>query len=262
MKKAYQKNENQKTTSKLDHNQENKVMRLNKYISNSGYSSRREADRLIEQGVVTIDGQVASVGATVSENQEVKVNNELISKKVNHVYIALNKPQGITSTVEKDVEGNIANFMNYEQRIYPIGRLDKDSSGLILLTSDGDIVNKILRAENNNEKEYLVKVNKDITGNFIKNLREGVEITNTKTNKRVKTKPSIVEKIDARNFKIILTQGLNRQIRRMCSEQGYRATKLERIRIMNIELQDLKVGQWRYLSNEELTKLNQIIQNQ
>jgi 23S rRNA pseudouridine2604 synthase len=225
-------------------------MRINKFISETGFCSRREADRLIEAKRVTINGQVAELGSTVNETDIVKVDNKEIGEKKKSIYIALYKPVGITSTTDREIEGNIVDFVNHPERIFHIGRLDKDSEGLILLTNDGDIVNEILRAENNHEKEYIVTVNKKITDEFIYRMANGVRILGKITKK------CHVEKIDDRAFKIILTQGLNRQIRRMCSVFGYKVTRLKRIRIMNIQLGDLKVGQWRYLTKEELDKLN------
>ncbi len=225
-------------------------MRINKYISETGICSRREADQWIEEKRVTINGVVAKLGSTVDSGDDVRVDGKPLGKKSKSVYIALNKPVGITCTTEKHVKGNIVDFVNHPQRIFPIGRLDKDSQGLILLTNDGDIVNKILRAENNNEKEYIVTVNKAITPEFIKGMSSGVRILGTKT------KPCKVTQINERMFRIILTQGLNRQIRRMCQALGYSVTKLKRIRIMNIKLKDLEIGQWRNITKEEFEELN------
>ena len=225
-------------------------MRINKYISETGICSRREADQWIEEKRVTINGVVAKLGSTVDCGDDVRVDGKPLGKKSKSVYIALNKPVGITCTTEKHVKGNIVDFVNHPQRIFPIGRLDKDSQGLILLTNDGDIVNKILRAENNNEKEYIVTVNKAITPEFIKGMSSGVRILGTKT------KPCKVTQINERMFRIILTQGLNRQIRRMCQALGYSVTKLKRIRIMNIKLKDLEIGQWRNITKEEFEELN------
>lgn len=234
-------------------------MRLNKYLTVAGYCSRREADRLIEQGRVSVDGEIAGLGVQVALHQAIKVDDTLVTLSQNHVYILLNKPVGVTCTLEEDVEGNLVDFMNFKQRIFPVGRLDKDSSGLLLLTSDGDIVNRILRAENDHDKEYIVQVNRDITSDFLKKMGAGVEITNMKTKQRVKTKPCKVTRVDQRQFKIVLTQGLNRQIRRMCSELGYRVTALKRIRIMNLNLEPLKVGQYRYLNEDEMKTLKKTI---
>lgn len=235
------------------HNDRGDSIRLNKYISESGFCSRREADKFIEAGVVTIDGVKATMGTKVNKGQVVKVNGKLISKEEQLVYIALNKPVGITCTTEHKIKGNIVDFVKHEKRIFPIGRLDKDSQGLILLTNDGDIVNKILRAGNNHEKEYIVTVNKPITEDFIKKMGNGVKILGEITKK------CYIRKEAPNVFRIILTQGLNRQIRRMCEALGYEVIKLKRIRIMNIKLDDLKIGQWRDLSNKELFKLNELI---
>lgn len=228
-------------------------MRINKYISETGRCSRREADQLIMEGRVKINHKVAELGSLVGPEDFVTIDDIPLDAKKPAIYIALNKPVGITCTTEHDVPGNIVDFVGHEERIFPIGRLDKDSQGLILLTNDGDIVNKILRSENNHEKEYIVTVNQKITDDFIHNMANGVEILGQKT------KPCQVTKINNRMFRIILTQGLNRQIRRMCHVFGYEVVKLERIRIMNIHLRDLKLGSWRYLTNEEITTLKQLI---
>ncbi|WP_026477381.1 23S rRNA pseudouridine(2604) synthase RluF [Alkaliphilus transvaalensis] len=228
-------------------------MRINKFISETGVCSRREADQWISDKRVTINGIVAELGSTVKEGDVVKVNGKPIGTKKKPVYIALNKPVGITSTTEKQVKENIVDFVNHPERIFPIGRLDKDSEGLILLTNDGDIVNKILRAENNHEKEYIVTVNKPINNSFLEGMSKGVRILGTKT------KPCKVRKINDKTFNIILTQGLNRQIRRMCQVFGYQVMKLKRIRIMNIHLNGLKTGQWRNLTNKELSVLLNLI---
>ena len=235
------------------HKERGPEIRLNKFISETGFCSRREADKLIEDGRVTIDGIKAVMGTKVSANANVKVDGKPLKKEEELVYIALNKPVGITCTTEKKVKGNIVDFVGHEKRIFPIGRLDKDSQGLILLTNDGDIVNKILRAGNNHEKEYIVTVNKPIDSKFVKDMSSGVRILGTVTKK------CIVEKLNDRTFRIILTQGMNRQIRRMCEALGYTVTKLNRIRIMNIKLGDLKIGNWRDLTSDELKKLNSLI---
>lgn len=234
------------------HNDRGEEIRLNKYISETGYCSRREADKLVESGIVTVDGVKAVIGMKVSDGQEVRINGKKISKEEELVYIALNKPVGITCTTEKKVKGNIVDFIGHEKRIFHIGRLDKDSEGLILLTNDGDIVNKILRAGNNHEKEYIVTVNKVINEEFINSMSSGVPILGTITKK------CLVKKIGDRTFNIILTEGMNRQIRRMCEVLGYDVVKLKRIRIMNIKLGDLKIGQWRNLSENELIKLDEL----
>lgn len=230
--------------------------RLNKYISSTGYCSRREADKLIEQKRVTINGKIAEMGTQVEDGDKVIVNGKLISPpEKEFVYIMLNKPVGITCTTEQKVKGNIIDFINHPERIFPIGRLDKPSQGLILLTSDGDIVNKILRARNNHEKEYIVTVNKPITPNFIKGMANGVPIAELNTI----TKKCQVEQMGRFIFRIILTQGLNRQIRRMCEYFNYEVEKLERIRIMNLTLANLPIGQWRDLTTKELEELNNMI---
>lgn len=234
-------------------------LRLNKYISDSGYCSRREADRLIENGSVKINGQVALLGTKVFPKDVVSVNGTKINLTNKTVYIMLYKPTGITCTNDTRVRGNIRDFVDYHELIFPIGRLDKDSSGLILLTNDGDIVNKILRAENGHEKEYVVTVDKDITPEFVKHLEEGVTIFNQVANKNQITAPTKIVPTDKRTFKITLKQGLNRQIRRMTETQGYIVKSLKRIRIINLKLGSLKVGQWRYLTDEELIQLNKDI---
>ena len=224
-------------------------MRLNKYISETGACSRREADRWIEAGRVTCNGQPAVLGTQVADGDEVCVDGELIGAKKKPVYIALNKPVGITCTTEPDVEGNIVDLVGHAERIFPIGRLDKDSEGLILLTNDGDIVNEILRSENNHEKEYVVTVERSITDLALRMMADGVKIMGEVT------KPCNVSRVDTKTFRIILTQGLNRQIRRMCSALGYRAQRLQRVRIINITLGTLAAGQWRELTEQELAGL-------
>ena len=235
------------------------LVRINKYFSEIGYCSRRAADKLVEQKRVSINGKVAEMGSKVSSEDQIKVNGKLITGKMisgkenKAVYIAFNKPRGIVCTTDTRVEkNNIIDYINFPERIFPIGRLDKDSQGLILLTNDGDIVNKILRARNNHEKEYLVTVNKPITKAFLHKMGNGVPILDTVTRK------CFVEQIDKMRFRIILTQGLNRQIRRMCEHLGYRVRQLERYRIMNIDL-DVPLGKWRNLSKNELRDLNRLI---
>ncbi|MDP4170096.1 MAG: 23S rRNA pseudouridine(2604) synthase RluF [Bacillota bacterium] len=230
-------------------------MRINKYISNTGICSRREAEKYIEAKRVTINGEIAILGSQVEPGDQVLIDGKPFGTKQQTVYIALNKPVGITSTTERHIKGNIVDFVNHPERIFPIGRLDKDSEGLILMTNDGDIVNKILRAENNHEKEYIVTVDKKITENFIKGMANGVEILDTKT------KPCKVIRINDREFKIILTQGLNRQIRRMCAAFGYQVNRLERIRIMNIKINGIQTGHWRDLTEKELRELNESLNN-
>lgn len=226
-------------------------MRLNKFISESGKASRRGADKLIEEGRVKINGRKAKIGDQVKPGDEVMVNGQRIRLARNNVYLALNKPVGITCTTEKNVKGNIVDLVNHPLRVFNIGRLDKDSDGLILLTNDGDIVNKILRAENNHEKEYIVSVDKPITPEFVEKMSKGVRILGTKT------LPCKVEQLSKYEFKIILTQGLNRQIRRMCEALGYEVYRLQRVRIMNIHLGNLPVGRWRDLTKKEKTRLFQ-----
>ena len=227
--------------------------RLNKAISDSGYCSRRQADKFIEQGLVTINDQPASLGDRAMPNDIIKVKNITINKNEQLVYIALNKPVGITCTTDRRIEGNVVDFINHKERIFHIGRLDKPSEGLLLMTNDGDIVNKILRAGNQHEKEYLVKVDRRITDSFIKRMQSGVPILDTVTKK------CKVEKIGRFVFKITLIQGLNRQIRRMCEHLGYEVETLKRERIMNIELGKLPTGKWRYLTEKELKDLKQSI---
>ncbi|GFZ32694.1 pseudouridine synthase [Clostridium zeae] len=246
-------NSNTKKKNVVIHNEKKEELRINKYISETGICSRREADKLIEQGRVSIDGQVATTGAKVGLNQKVLIDGKPITKENEAVYIVLNKPVGITCTTEKKIKGNIVDFVKHKKRIFPIGRLDKDSQGLILLTNDGDIVNKILRAGNNHEKEYIVTVNKPITDEFITNMAKGVPVLG------VITKKCVVKREGKNVFRIVLTQGLNRQIRRMCEYFGYKVVKLERIRIMNINLGGLKIGQWRELNRKEIDGINKLI---
>ena len=228
--------------------------RINKYLSEVGYCSRRAADKLINEGRVTINGVVPEMGTKITKEDEVRVDGELISEpKEKPVYLAFNKPVGIVCTTDTKVEkDNIIDYINYPKRIFPIGRLDKPSEGLIFLTNDGDIVNKILRARNNHEKEYLVTVNKPITNNFMQKMRGGVPILDTVTRK------CKVEQIGKNKFKIILTQGLNRQIRRMCEFLDYRVVKLKRTRIMNVSL-DTQVGKWRNLTDSEIIEINRLV---
>jgi 23S rRNA pseudouridine2604 synthase len=224
-------------------------MRLNKYISETGACSRREADKWIEAGRVTLNGQPASLGTQVADGDDVRVDGNSLGVKKKQVYIALNKPVGIICTTEADIEDNIIDYVGFPERIFPVGRLDRDSEGLILLTNNGDIVNEILRSENNHEKEYRVTVDRPITDLSLRMLADGVKIMGELT------KPSKVVRLDAESFRIILTQGLNRQIRRMCSALGYRAQRLQRVRIMDIHLGDLQPGQWRHLTPAEVAGL-------
>ena len=230
-----------------------KETRINKFLSEAGYCSRRAADKLIGEGRVTINGTVPEMGTKIVEGDEVRVDGELISKaKEKPVYLAFHKPVGIVCTTDTRVEkNNIIDYIGYPKRIFPIGRLDKPSDGLIFLTNDGDIVNKILRARNNHEKEYIVTVNRPITRKFIQQMSNGVPILETVT------RNCKVEQISKFTFRIILTQGLNRQIRRMCEFLDYRVKRLKRVRIMNVEL-DLPVGQWRDLTNQELKEINRL----
>ena len=224
-------------------------IRLNKYLADAGVCSRREADRLIEEGKVTIDGIVASLGDKVIPSQIVVCDGISVNKKEETVVIAFNKPVGIECTTAKDVKDNIVDYINYPTRIYPVGRLDKNSEGLILLTDDGSLVNNILKASNYHEKEYIVRVDKKITPEFIDKMSSGVPILETVT------RPCVVTKVDEKTFKIILTQGLNRQIRRMCDHLGYKVLSLKRIRIMHIEIGNLKTGKYRTLSKNEIEEL-------
>jgi 23S rRNA pseudouridine2604 synthase len=228
---------------------------LNKYISDSGFCSRREADKYIEQCRVTINGQDAFKGNRVNEGDDVRVDGEAIKNKKKTVYLLLNKPKGITCTTDVKDKTNIIDFVNYKSRIFPVGRLDKRSEGLIFLTNDGDIVNKILRAGNNHEKEYIVTVDKTLTQEFINNMRNGVRILGTVTKK------CFVKQEGDNRFKIILVQGLNRQIRRMCEALGYNVTALKRVRIMSITLSGLPLGKWRYFTAPEITLLNTMLAN-
>ena len=231
-------------------------IRINKYLSEVGFCSRRAADTLLEEGRITINGKIPEMGTKVSDEDEIFVDGKSIKKvEEDFVYIAFNKPVGIVCTTDsKREKNNIIDYIKHPKRIFPIGRLDKPSEGLILLTSDGDIVNKILRARNNHEKEYLVRVNKPINPKFLEKMRNGVPILDTVTKK------CQVDKIDDMNFRIVLTQGLNRQIRRMCEHLGYEVKKLKRIRIMNIKL-DLPVGKWRDLTADEMQKLNYLLED-
>lgn len=232
---------------------ENQGTRINKFLSEIGYCSRREADKLIEEGRVTLNGKVPEMGTKVQAGDQVRVNGKLVSEKqVTSVYLAFNKPVGIECTTNQKVRNNIIDYINYPERIFPIGRLDKASEGLIFLTNDGDIVNKILRARNNHEKEYIVTVDKPITERFVKRMSSGVPILDTVT------RPCMVEAIDKTTFRIILTQGLNRQIRRMCEFLGYEVKTLKRIRIINIQL-DVPVGRYRDLTTAEIKELQKLI---
>lgn len=232
--------------------EEKQGTRINKFIAESGYCSRREADRLISQGRVTLDGEPADLGSKVLAGQTVRVDDQPVLKDDDLVYIVLNKPVGITCTTDSRRSDNIVNFIQHEKRIYPVGRLDRDSEGLIFLTNDGDIVNKILRAGNKHEKEYLVTVDKPVTEEFLSHLANGVPILDTVT------RPCRVKAEGPRIFRIILTQGLNRQIRRMCEYFGYEVRRLVRVRIMNVSLGKLISGQWRYLTPREIAEIRRL----
>ena len=233
------------------------AIRINKYLSEVGYCSRRTADKLIKEGKLTINGKIPEIGTKVKEGDQIEIEGQIIEKltKQKNIYLAFNKPVGVVCTTDGKVEpNNIINFIKYPTRIFPIGRLDKPSEGLIFLTNDGDIVNKILRARNNHEKEYIVSVNRPIDRNFIKSMSNGVQILDTIT------KNCFVKQLGPKKFKIILTQGLNRQIRRMCDALGYRVQSLKRVRIMNIKL-DVPTGKYRKFTKEELFELNGLLEN-
>ena len=233
------------------------AVRINKYLSEVGYCSRRVADRLIEEGKVTINGEIPEIGTKVEEGDRVEVKGQRIEKsaKQKRIYLAFNKPIGIVCTTDRRVEpNNVIDFIKYPKRVFPIGRLDKLSEGLIFLTNDGDIVNKILRSRNNHEKEYIVTVNHPINSDFIQSMSNGVEILGTRTKK------CFVKQLGPKKFKIVLTQGLNRQIRRMCESLGYRVLSLKRVRIMNIKL-DVPSGKYRQFSKDELLELNGLLEN-
>lgn len=229
--------------------EENKGIRLNKYISDAGHCSRREADKWIEEGRVWIDGRRGSLGDRVLPGMKVTVQGERVKAQSKNVYIMLNKPVGIVCTTDKREPMNVVDFVDHDRRIYPIGRLDKDSEGLLLMTSDGDIVNRILRAAGRHEKEYQVTVDKPVTSEFLSKMASGVKILGTMT------LPCQIKKTGEKAFTLILTQGLNRQIRRMCEALGYRVKTLKRVRIMNLQLGNLKLGQWRNLTSSEMKEL-------
>ena len=231
--------------------------RINKYLSEVGYCSRRAADRLIEEGKVTINGKIPEMGTKIKKGDQVEVEGQKIEKstKIKYIYLAFNKPVGIVCTTDRRVESdNIIDYIQYPKRIFPVGRLDKLSEGLIFLTNDGDIVNKILRSKNNHEKEYIVSVNRPIDRDFIQRMSNGVEILDTLT------KNCFVKQLGQKKFKIVLTQGLNRQIRRMCESLGYKVRSLKRVRIMNIKL-DVPTGKYREFTKEELHELNLLLEN-
>lgn len=227
--------------------------RLNKFISETGYCSRRCADKMIQEGKVTVNGKIPEMGTQVSDDDCVKISGKPLKSKEKFVYLAFNKPVGITCTTEHKVKGNIIDFINFPKRIFPIGRLDKPSQGLIFLTNDGDIVNKILRSGNNHEKEYLVTVDKPISSDFLKNMANGIPMLQTITKK------CFIKKESKYVFTIILTEGLNRQIRRMCEYLGYAVVKLERLKIMNVSVDKIPLGKWRYLTQKELIGINELV---
>lgn len=230
-------------------------MRLNNYISSSGLCSRRKADELIEAGKVRVNSRPAKLGMSVDESDRVEVEGRLIRPKKKRIYIALNKPVGVICTTERHIKGNIIDYINHKERIFPIGRLDKDSQGLILLTNDGGIVNEILREENEHSKEYIVTVDKPVTDEFIKKMSSGVKIFNPVKKNYTKTKPCEVIRMDEKTFKIVLSQGLNRQIRRMCEAFGYNVVKLSRVKIMDLSIKGIGYGKWRELTADEVAKL-------
>lgn len=224
-------------------------MRINKFISEHGICSRREADKWIEAGRITVNGVIATLGTQVADSDEIRVDGKPLGQRRTATYLMLNKPIGIECTTNRSVDGNIIDFLNYPERVFPIGRLDKNSDGLILLTNDGDIVNAILRAENEHEKEYIVTVDRPVTDVFLAGMSSGVRVLGRLTN------PCRVNLVSKNVFRIVLTQGMNRQIRRMCSALGYNVRRLQRIRIMNVKLGDLPLGQWRKLTSAELEGL-------
>lgn len=232
---------------------EKELMRINKFLSAAGYCSRRQADELIEAGKVTIDGRKAVMGDKVGDNQKVMVGKHVVAMQEPFIMIALNKPRGIVCTTAENEKDNVIKFLNLKQRVYPVGRLDKDSEGLLLLTNQGELANELMRARNYHEKEYVVRVNKPLTKDFIKGMRGGVPILDTMT------RPCKVRYIDKYTFEIILTQGLNRQIRRMCEYFDYRVVSLKRVRIVNIRLGNLKTGMWRNLTETEVKGLKEAL---
>ncbi|CDD36159.1 pseudouridine synthase [Roseburia sp. CAG:309] len=231
-------------------------LRINKYLSSIGYCSRREADRLLEQGKILVDGRTALVGERITKEQHITVNGIPVGEKPREIVIAFNKPQGIVCTSSEKEKNNIVDYLHFPTRIYPVGRLDKDSTGLILLTNDGDLTDRILRGKNNHEKEYLVTVQKPLRPEIIHAMEQGVPILDTMT------RPCQIVPIDSHTFRIILTQGLNRQIRRMCEYFGYKVTTLKRVRVMNIHLGELKEGTWREITGDELMELKNALKGQ
>ncbi len=235
--------------------------RLNKYLSEAGFCSRRKADEFIERKKVTINGEVATVGTKVFKGDEVKVGEKLIKQQNDLILLAFNKPRGITCTAHRGDKSNVMDYINYKTRLQYIGRLDKDSEGLMLFTNNGEITNAITKSKNEHEKEYIVTVGRDITAEFLENMSKGVKITDKDLDQSWVTKPCKVRKIGNKTFGIILTQGLKRQIRRMCEKLGYRVTSLKRVRVMNIELGDLPVGEYRDLTREEVASLMKLIKD-
>ncbi len=231
-------------------------IRINKYLSMCGYCSRREADRLLEQKRVTIDGKTAGLGEQIHAGQTICVDGTEICAKKERILIAFHKPVGVVCTSSKKDKNNIIDYIHFDERIYPVGRLDKDSTGLILLTNDGELTDRILRSKNGHEKEYVVTVNRPLRKEVLDAMAQGVPILDTMT------KPCRIDRIDEKSFRIILTQGLNRQIRRMCEYFGYRVIRLKRIRIMNVLLDGLPEGKWRYLSDEEITQMEKSLKGQ
>ena len=231
-------------------------LRINKYLSSIGYCSRREADRLLEQGKIQVDGHTALVGERVTKEQNITVNGIPVGEKPREIVIAFNKPKGIVCTSSVKEKNNIVDYLHFPTRIYPVGRLDKDSTGLILLTNDGELTDRILRGKNNHEKEYLVTVQKPLRPEIIRAMEQGVPILDTMT------RPCQIIQIDSHTFRIILTQGLNRQIRRMCEYFGYKVITLKRVRVMNIHLGELKEGTWREITGNELEELKNALKGQ
>lgn len=252
---VYKMTKRTKKIEELDNEESGQGVRLNKYLSEAGVCSRREADRYITEGKVLVDGKAAEVGTKVMPGQKVVFQNKDVTKEEEFILIAVNKPRGIVCTTAKSDPNNIIDFMKFSKRIYPVGRLDKDSEGLLLMTNDGDIANKISKARNYHEKEYIVKVDKQITAEFLKKMSEGVPILDTVT------RPCEVTVLNKKVFKIVLTQGLNRQIRRMCEYLGFRVISLQRVRVMNIHLGRLNIGGYRNITDRELADLLELIKD-
>ncbi len=230
-------------------------IRLNKYLSEAGVCSRREADRLIEAGYVLVNGQIAQMGQKVSESDAVEVNGKVVCSKPEATLLLLNKPVGIVCTAEKKEKQNIVDFVSYPTRLYPVGRLDKDSRGLILMTNQGDLVNRIMRSRYEHEKEYIVRTDREVTAEFVKNMAGGVYLKELDQT----TRPCFVEKLSKFRFRIVLTQGLNRQIRRMCDEFGYHVMDLQRVRIMNLKIDGIKEGEYREITSDEMKQLLELL---